>query len=284
MDSVFFSAVPLLNHRFPLNWQVKPKTEIIKLVDDIAGETQDYLNSFYDLMAIKLFNLPKLRFQIKKEFISMSGLWISKKHYAQLIIAENGVMKETPELDVKGLDVKRSSFPKAFQEIMKQVLIDILYGVDEDTITGKINEFKATMKEFPIADTAKNTSVQEMSKYIMKGRQPFTMMKGTPAHVKAAIRYNDCLKYFNAAYRYEPMKDGEKLKWAYLRTNPLGMDSLAFKGEDDPKEIMDFINLYIDRTRIFESELHEKLQAFYDAIGWEDCLSQKASASRFFEF
>ena len=49
-------------------------------------------------------------------------------------------------------------------------------------------------------------------------------------------------------------------------------------------KITDFIETYIDRDRIFEAELHFKLQAFYDAVGWGNILSQKKKASQFFQF
>ena len=44
-----------------------------------------------------------------------NGLWIAKKRYAQWIISDNGVPVD--KLDVKGLDVKRSSFPKSFSRV-----------------------------------------------------------------------------------------------------------------------------------------------------------------------
>ena len=51
-------------------------------------------------------------------------IWIVKKRYTQWIISDNGVSVD--KLDVKGLDVKRSSFPKIFfKSVMGTVLIDI---------------------------------------------------------------------------------------------------------------------------------------------------------------
>ena len=41
------------------------------------------------------------------------------------------------KLDVKGLDVVRSSFPKAFQEQMSGMLKDILMGKDNDYVDKK---------------------------------------------------------------------------------------------------------------------------------------------------
>ena len=79
------------------------------------------------MLSEKIFNVAKEqhRFQIKKEFVSRSGIWIAKKRYAQWIIAENGVPMD--RLDVKGLDVVRSSYPAQFRKFMSLGERDVLY-------------------------------------------------------------------------------------------------------------------------------------------------------------
>ena len=51
-DSVFFSAVPLLDHRIS-DWRTKDQNTIADYVNDIASEVQDYLNNFYFRSKIK---------------------------------------------------------------------------------------------------------------------------------------------------------------------------------------------------------------------------------------
>ena len=282
-DSVFFSAVPLLDHRKP-NWKDNDQDTIAGFVNEIAEEMQDYLNDFYDILSEKIFNVDKTkhRLEIKKEYVAKAGLWVAKKRYAQWIISDNGVPVD--KLDVKGLDVKRSSFPKAFQEIMAEVLISILRSETEEQISDKVYNFKKSMTELPFVDIAKNSAVKNMSKYLPKKRQLFELVKGTPAHVKAAISYNDLLSHFNAPYKYSPMRNGDKIKWVYLKTNPLGLDAVGFTGYEDPPEIIEFISTYIDHNKIFERELKGKLQDFFDAIGWGDVISEQKVAEKFFSF
>ena len=285
-DSVFFSAVPLLDHRYP-NWKDKDDKEIALLVDGIAGETQDFLNNFYNILAEKIFNVPKEkhRFQIKKEFVSRSGIWIAKKRYAQWIIAENGI--PTDRLDVKGLDVVRSSYPAEFRKFMSEVLIAILRGDDEMTLTDKIYDFKKALSTMNVVSIAKNSAVKEISKYIPKkkdNRAMFQFNSGTPAHVKAAIAHNQLLVHFKCPSKHAPMRDGDKVKWVYLKQNPFGLDAVAFKGYDDPEEIMDLVRTYIDYDKIFERELLKKLEDFYGALGWGAVLSSQKTAEQFFSF
>src|SRR6056300_2042933 len=285
-DSVFFSAVPLLDKRIP-NWKDSEQDTIAGYVNDIAGEMQDYLNDFYDILAEKVFNVDKdkHRFEIKKEYVSKSGIWIAKKRYAQWIISDNGVPVD--KLDVKGLDVVRSSYPAAFRKFMSEVLIEILRGDTEEQLTNKIHDFKKGLPTMEVVKIAKAGAVKNLSKYRPKKKDQtamFQFMSGTPAHVKASIAYNQLLKHFGLQNKYEPLKDGDKIKWVYLKQNPFGLGGVGINGYDDPPQIMDLIKTYIDHDKIFERELLKKLEDFYGALGWGEVLSSTKTAEKFFSF
>jgi DNA polymerase elongation subunit (family B) len=283
-DSVFFSAVPLLDHRYP-TWKDNDQNTIAGYVNEIAGEMQDYLNNFYDILGKKVFNIDKHRFEIKKEFVSKAGIWIAKKRYAQWIISDNGVPVD--KLDVKGLDVVRSSYPAAFRKFMSEVLIEILRGDTETQLTDKIYNFKKDLVNMDVVKIAKAGAVKELSKYLPKKKEQTAMFQfksATPAHVKAAIAYNQLLTHFGLDKQYEPLKDGDKIKWVYLKQNPYGLDGVAMNGYNDPKEIMDLVTTYIDYDKIFERELLKKLEDFYGALNWGEVLSSTKTAEKFFSF
>jgi len=235
-------------------------------------------------MSTKMFNAPDHRFEIKKEYVSKAGFWVAKKRYAQWIISDNGIPVE--KLDVKGLDTVRSSFPMAFREFMSEILIGILNGEDEELLSGKISHFKNKLPELGILEISKSTAVKNMTKYLPEGKQGslFNFKKSTPAHVKAAIAYNQLLIHFKCAYKYPPFKDGDKLKWAYLKNNPFGLSALAFSGDEDPDEIMDIIQTYIDYDKIFERELLSKFTDFFSALGWRSVISHQNKSKEFFSF
>ena len=284
-DSIFLSAVPLLDIRYP-NWANKEPAEIAKIVDGIAGEMQEYLNNFYDILSERLFNVSKdkHRFQIKKEFISKSAIWLAKKRYAMWIIAENGIPID--RLDVKGLDVVRSSYPAEFRKFMSEILVDILRGDTETQLSDKVHDFKKNLPTMDAVSIAKNTSVKDLSAYLSKGKQTamFRFKSATPAHVKAAIAFNQLLVHFNCSSNYEPVKGGDKIKWIYLKQNPFGLDAVAFKGYDDPPEIVDFVKTYADYDKVFEHELLGKLESFYTALKWGSPLGSNKVSEQFFQF
>lgn len=281
-DSIFCSSIPLLDKRHP-EWRELDDNSIAEKVNQIASDVQSYLNSFYDVMAKRMFNIKEHRFEIKKEYVAKAGFWVAKKRYAQWIISDNGVPVE--RLDVKGLDTVRSSFPKAFRSFMSEILIDILNGKSEDYVSDKITKFKTTLPEMSILEISKSTGVKNLDKYKIKGKtEMFKFKKSTPAHVKAAIAYNQLLDYYKCPYKYPKLKNGDKIKWAYLKTNKFGLSGLAFTGDEDPPEIMKLIETYIDYDKIFERELLSKFTDFFSSLGWGGVITNKEMSKKFFDF
>ena len=64
----------------------------------------------------------------------------------------------------------------------------------------------------------------------------------------------------------------------------MGIETLAFRDYNDPKEILDFINQYVDRDGIYKAELENKLNDFYTALKWEMASADSQNAKKFFEF
>ena len=179
--------------------------------------------------------------------------------------------KDMDKLHIKGLDVVRSSYPKAFRKFMSEILMDILKDVSKDEIDDKILKFKEHIKTLDIAEVTRNTTANNISKYDQSTKRNKRALGqfalGTPVHVKAAIVYNRLLDHFNIT-KSSPIGDGDKVKWAYLKNNSLTVSECAFKGYNDPIQIIKFIRENIDHNKIFDSEMSGKLEDFYSALGW----------------
>ena len=288
-DSVFYPALPLVKNRYP-NADLSDEEFMTTQILEVAHEVQDYINKSYDVFAARMLNVKgNHRFDIKQECIAKSAFWVTKKRYGQWIINDGGVACD--RLDVKGLDIVRSNFPPAMRDLMTEVLRGVLSKRDKGELDELIIGFKKEMKKMPIVDVALPTGVSKLTKFIDKRHSNkkiygdgtiFTdIHKGAPVHVKAAIKYNDLLKHFGAD-NTEPIRNKEKIKWAYMKKNPLGIDALAFKGYDDPKQIVDFIEQYIDYDRLFEGALQKKINMFYEAMSWELPVDKINTLERFF--
>lgn len=268
-DSLFLSAVPLVKHRKP-HIDITDKDAMVPEILSVAKEVEGFINKMYSPLSQSIFNISTHYFNIKQEVISTRGIWLAKKRYAQWLINEKGVFKE--KLEVKGLDTVRSSFPNAFKSVMTDVLLMILKEEqDEDHVTDKIKEFYKSLQSISPKEVAKVSRVKELTKFESKINTTSigNFDKGVPAHVKAALVYNQLLDHYQCEFKYEPISNYQKTKWIYLQKNPLGLESIALKGDKDPEKIMKFIEQFVDKKKMFDSELKQKLEDFYNALQWE---------------
>jgi hypothetical protein len=105
--------------------------------------------------------------------------------------------------------------------------------------------------------------------------------KATPVHVKASLAYNDMIDYYDKK-RYSKIVGGEKIKWVYLKQNPLNLSVLAYKGDEDPPEVLDYIKKYIDVDKLYNQALKKKIKMFYDAMGYGLPVDERYTLERFF--
>lgn len=260
-DSVYFTATPIL----------KGTTDEEKLQETIAFayDMEKKLNKFYDAVAKKFFNCSSHRLSIKAEAVSRTALWIRKKRYALNKIYNLEESTPMSKVAPKGLDIVRSSFPEAFKKFTKGVLEDILNLKGKEHIDQQILDFREAMRKMDYIKLARNTSVKDISKHETPTWVRMNVFnKGAPAHVKAAIAYNRLLKHFGRETQYQPIRDGDKVKYVYLTPNQYRLDTIAIKTYDDPPEILALVEKHIDYDALFERELEKKLEKFYEALGW----------------
>ena len=279
-DSVFYSALPLVKKRYP-DLDIKNEDTMSKAILEIASEVQDYLNKSYDFFAKRFCNLDDHRFDIKQEVIAKSGLFVTKKRYGMKIINDNG--KKVDKMLIKGLDVVRASFPLAMKEMLSKVLEDILMNVPKEQLDKYIINFRNSMKLMDFNKIAIPISVKRISKYTLKDSGLFSSYAmGTPVHVKSSIFYNDFLTYKNISKRFTPISNGEKIKWVYLKENPLNLPTMAYKGHEDPPEVLEFIRQFINVEKIYNQVLHKKIMMLYEALGWNEPTDATKTLERFF--
>jgi hypothetical protein len=99
---------------------------------------------------------------------------------------------------------------------------------------------------------------------------------------KSAIIYNDFLRYKKLNVKYPEFTIGDKMYIAYLKPNPYQIEVIGYNGYNDPPEITELINKYIDRDGLFDSVIRNKLETVYNDIGW--VLNLNPFKAKFFNF
>ena len=112
----------------------------------------------------------------------------------------------------------------------------------------------------------------------------FTVIeKGAPAPVRAAIRYNDLLKFWQLDKKHNYITQSDKIKWVYMQNNPYKIEALGFLEYDIPDKIQEFMEKYVDRQKIFDSILLNKLEGFFGDLEWSLDLNPHKGAFTFFD-
>ncbi len=272
-DSIFLPVLPLIEN---VDSEQLTDEEIIKLAKPIINDVQSFINNSYALYAKKFHMVDSHRWDIKQELIARRSLWIAKKRYAQWIVDKEG--HAISKLDVKGLDTVRSSFPPAFRGFLKQVLVDILHDKPNEYLNKSVLDFKTKMLSVNVIDILSPTGAKEVKKY--DTGKIGVVKTGTPVHIKSALNYNNLLDLFNI-HNIPKISDGDKIVWGYLKKNKYNFETIALTGENDDKRILDFLDEFVDRDKIFHNGLINKLQSYWSAMNWGE-ITFNNNVGRFF--
>ena len=271
-DSVYIHAEPILKNLYP-NFEQMTSEEKDSALEKLALEYQDIITDSYDTLASECFNVNDHRLEMKTECVIRSAYFRATRRYAQWITKQEGIAKES--LDVKGLEFKKANFPPILGKFFKNILVDVLKGTEQEEIITRVKEFKSQILDgtIPLTELGNPQSVKKLNKYVSRkpraGEMFSTLEKGATAAIKATVAYNDLLRFWKLNTKYPYITQGSKIKWIYLKPNPYQIESLAFMpGADIPPKINEFIEKYADRKKIFDSILLNKLEGFFDDLGW----------------
>ena len=282
-DSLFIQCKDLVLQRYP---ETSTKDEYIKAVLEIATEIQKAANENIDRVTREYFNVGTRDhyFELKQEVIIERGYFAGKRRYAMYIVNKEGVTVD--ELDMKGLDLMKSNMTPLYSEFGENLIKDIMFGKPKLEIDQKIIDFKKHVKTLSIEEIAKPTGVKQIESYIESspraGNIFSTLKLKCPINTKAAIYYNDLLKFKRVQNQYPLFTAGDKMKYIQLKENPYKIDVIGFTG-NDPEFITELIDKFADKEEGFESTLLNKLKSIYEDLGWHfPSLNEKVN--KFFKF
>jgi len=92
--------------------------------------------------------------------------------------------------------------------------IKIILNGSEEGLQDFVKKFKEEFFSASIQDIAFPRGVSDIDKWVAANG---TMMKGIPIHVRGSVVYNRLLKMIHSG-EYAPIKNGDKIKFVYLKT------------------------------------------------------------------
>ena len=241
---------------------IDDKNKVVDFLDRVCSEQMEkIIDKSYQKLA-EYVNAYDQKMVMKRENIADKALWTAKKRYIMNVYDAEGVRYEKPQLKVMGIESVRSSTPAACKERMKGIFDIIMNGTEEDAIN-YIDKFREEFRTLKAEDIFFPRSVRGISKYHDAAQ---LYIKGSPIHVKGALIYNKLLKDKKLLNSYPTIKDGEKIKFAYLKKpNPVGDTVIAILNTL-PEEFG--LKEYIDYDLQFQKSFIEPMSSVMGAVGW----------------
>ena len=242
---------------------IDDKNKVVDFLDKVCSEQMEkIIDKSYQKLA-EYVNAYDQKMVMKRENIADKALWTAKKRYIMNVYDAEGVRYEKPQLKVMGIESVRSSTPAACKERMKGIFDIIMNGTEEDAIN-YIDEFREEFRTLKAEDIFFPRSVRGITKYHDAAQ---LYIKGSPIHVKGALIYNKLLKDKKLLNSYPTIKDGEKIKFAYLKKpNPVGDTVIAILNTL-PEEFG--LKEYIDYDLQFQKSFIEPMSSVMGAVGWQ---------------
>jgi DNA polymerase elongation subunit (family B) len=251
----------------------KTTEQKIKYMDKICEDIfQPFIDSTYQKLA-DYMNAYAQKMQMKREVLADKGIWTAKKRYILNVHNSEGVQYAKPKLKVMGLEMVKSSTPAVIRDKLKSSIEVILEG-DQKQLHKYIQDFRKEFVKLPVEEIAFPRGVNGIKTYA--GSPIYA--KGTPIHVRGALLFNHHCKRFGIDKKYQAIRDGDKIKFVYVRKpNPFQEDVIAFP-EELPTEFG--IHSFIDYDLQFEKVFLDPLQTVIDPLGWKT--EEQASIEDFF--
>ena len=279
-DSNYFE----LKDVFDKFYQIKPdgtRSEATDFIDKFCKSIEsNCLQPLFDKVKYETNGHPAGGMHMDREAIAIPfkesgycGLWTAKKRYYLLIDDMEDFRYDEPHEKIMGLYSVTSACPEFVKPIFNGTLYDLV-SKGPDAARKRIKEFKDEFYSKSIEEIAFPKSVSDVVRYT----DPQTKLPregvwydsiaskerngGVPVNSRAAIHYNWMISKLGLGKKYQTIKDGDKLKFVYLKENPYKFAVIGFKDEF-PKEfdLDEYVDYDTHWEKIFYSPINDVFTA-----------------------
>jgi hypothetical protein len=260
-DSIMINFEPIIQRIY--GDKKVEMTQIINFMDKVCStKVQECIdNSFVEIC--NLLGAYNNKLQMKREKLCSSGLWVAKKNYIMNVWDNEGVRFSEPKVIISGISAIKSSTPAYCRTRIREGINLILNGNNEEIIDF-IENCKKEFFTLSPEEVSFPKGVSNVDKYSAANN---SFAKGAPIQSRASLIYNRHIRLNKLEMKYPIIKDGEKIKFCYLKMpNPINENVIGFI-QRFPTELG--IENFVDYNTQFEKTFITPLKAILDVIGWK---------------
>jgi len=254
-DSLYVRMGDLVNQVMP---DETDQNKICKFIDKVAEQKiEPLLAKTYETLK-EYVHAYDQRMHMKREVIASKVIFTGKKRYIANVLNNEGVQYAKPKIKITGIESVRSSTPQVCRKLIEKTL-SLIMNEDEFAVQKFIETARGEFQKLNPEDVAFPRGVSNLWKKQKEG-------VGVPIHVRASRRYNQLIKELNINNKYEEIKNGDKVKFAYLKMpNPAKQNVIAFPIILPPEFDL---KRFIDYDTQFDKSYVDPIRHILDAIGW----------------
>ena len=244
---------------------------------------KNFFTEFFDkLLRIyaKKYNIEHILNFNRDKIISKILIQTCKKKYAAEVLDTEGVTHDEPKMDIKGIEVVRTSTPKYCRDKIMNVIQTIFKTKDREQVMDVMRDMKKEFKKSSIEDISFPRGISEYDKYAegIVPEQDMMFKKGTPMANRASICYNFLVKKYRM--RVQTITNGTKIKFCYvLPRNEVRTNVISYIGKY-PKKFKGVFE--IDYEKQWRISFQDVVQRFFDALDWGEIDFNAGKLNKFF--
>lgn len=285
-DSVVIDLEDLVNQVCPEHYTREQRLDfLIKFgekvmdpyIDHCYQEFAEYINAFQQKM------------HMKRENVISRMISVAKKMYCMEVYNSEGKQfsVDDPYMKIMGLKLVKSDTPAVMRQALRKAL-PILLQKSEKEVQDYVEEVRKTFGQYTVEEIAFPKTANNVSAYDRKiverlyenatdkvekanladklDVDSLIYTKKTPIAVKGALIYNHLIEKYALGLKYQPIRDGDKVKFVYLKKgNPIGESVIAFV-DKLPDEFK--LREWVDYQTMFEKVFYKNMEILCQPLDW----------------
>lgn len=243
-DSIYFTFETFIDRID--NGKVDPYKLAHILSQFLQEVVEPFIDKSYNALAIHM-NAYENAMSMKRETISLAGMWRAKKNYALLEIDNEGVIYNPMKVKTIGIETVRSTTPQFVKDALLKCYRIMLTETDKNALLGVVNQFHREYLQSDYNNISTPRGVNDIKKWLEADNK--TCRSGTPFHVRASVDYNNLRAKHNLK-DLPIITDGSKVNIVKLKPNNITSGGYIAYVNNIPdefglKEYIDYEGLYV---------------------------------------